>query len=113
MKKWKLLTDQERYKAKEYCLEKLLQNIVDGLRFNDKENEDNLQAAIDAALALDTNGLFAHERILQARYKPCEGHITEDDGLWPVKETLESMAYSTAESAFYPEDGEVIIKGVV
>lgn len=104
-----LSTDQQAA-AVNRELVKMLEGILEGaIRFNDSLNGDGLQAAIDAAIERAEEmqtPWFAGEYILDARYNPGEGHITEDDGLWPVREALESMALPRAEDAVYMQTGE-------
>ncbi len=116
MKTYEELTDDQQAKAREGALATLLQEVLDdGFRFNDERNGDNFQATIDAARA-KANDMqtpwFAGEYIMDARYDPGQGHIKEDDGLWPVKETLEGMALCQAEDALYSEPTEHVIAGI-
>jgi hypothetical protein len=112
VKAYRELTPDQQIEAVNYCLNNLLQSLLNGIRFNDELNGDNMQAAIDSACqeAEDMRTpWFSHEYIMDARYNPGEGHITEDDGLWPVAETLRGIASCTAEDALYSEPDEYVI----
>ncbi len=117
MKSFDALTQKQQAKAIQKCLERLVEGILEGfVRFNDEMNGDGLQAAIDAAIAeagrLQTPW-FAGEIILhKARFKPMDGHVTDEDGLWPVREALEGMARCRAEDALYAEPGEDVLTGI-
>ena len=114
MRTFEQLSEPEQSAAVEHCLTLLLRGIIEGgLRFNDEANGDGLQAQIDAAIVKADDmqtPWFAHEYIMEARYNPSEGHITEDDGLWPVAEMLRSMAQCDAEDTNYagPGDGPIV-----
>jgi hypothetical protein len=116
VKHWNDLTPEQQQAAVDKVLVQDLEAVVSGaVRFNDELNGDNLQATIDEALQeaeANRTPWFAHEYVMEARFKPMDGHITEDDGLWPVREYLEGMARCTAEDALYSEDNEYIINGV-
>jgi len=116
MKMFSDLTASQKEAALQKTVLALLDDIIDGnLVFNDELNEDGLQAAIDAALqeAEDMHTpWFAGEYVMAARYDPGEGHIVEDDGLWPVSEALRSLAVPIVEDAFYPEKYEEVIDGI-
>jgi len=116
MKRWNELTEDQQGRAVEKIFLQDLKLVVEGgIRFNDELNGDNLQAAIDAALEeaqrMQTPW-FAHEYVLDARFNPGDGHIVEDDGLWPVKEHLQGMARCAAEDSLYPEAHEWIVEGI-
>lgn len=116
MKTFDELDAKQQKKAIDRALGEILNGILEGsIRFNDELNEDGFQAAIDAvckeAEQMQTPW-FAGEYVMDARYKPMHGHVTEDDGLWPVKETLEGMARYDAEDAGYAEPGEQVIHGI-
>jgi hypothetical protein len=110
MKHFDDLTPEQQEKAIETEAAKLLQAIVEGaVRFSDELNSDGLQAAIDEAIA-EAKAMqtpwFAGEYIMHTHYNPGAGHITSDDGLWPVAEAIRSMAAPVAEDAVYLEAGE-------
>ena len=114
MRTFEQLSEPEQGAAVDHCLALLLQEIIEGaLRLNDDLNGDGLQAAIDAAIVkagdMQTSW-FAGEYIMEARYFPGKGHDTEDDGLWPVAETLRSMAQCDAEDTSYAgvDDGPIV-----
>lgn len=116
MKTFEQLTYTEKESARARATDSLLGAIIEGrVRFNDRENKDGFQAAIDAAIE-DAEKMqtpwFAGEYIMGARFKPCRGHIRETDGLWPVREWLQSMAWNDAEDALYPEPGEHVVPGI-
>lgn len=117
MKTWDELTEDQRRQAIDKIVAQDLEDIVTGaIRFDDKLNGDNLQAAIDEALAeseANQTPWFAHEFVLEARYWPGEGHAVEDDGLWPVSELLKSLAIPVCEDALYSEERELVIEGIV
>ena len=117
MKTYSELTVDQQEKAAELALNSILAAVVEGgIRFTDKHNNDNLQEAIDAAIEEAERmrtPWFAHEHVMGARYKPRQGHITEDDGLWPVGEALRGMASCDAEDALYAEPGEPVVHGVL
>lgn len=99
MRRYQNLNTEEQTQAVNKALESLLKAIVEGaLRFNGKANKDDLQKRIDKALAeadrLQTPW-FAAEIILE-------------DGT--VKEKLMSIAQADAESAYYPDKAESIIR---
>lgn len=113
MKRYDDLTDDQKEQAVNQALNDLLTEICSGLRYNDEVNGDNLQAMIDAAIgAADRmrTPWFAHEYILEAKFRPFKGHIADDDGLYPVRSQLTSIARSTAEEAFYPEPSDAVIR---
>lgn len=116
MKTWKDLTEEQQEKALEKVINDQLEAVVTGaVRFNDEKNGDKLQQAIDEALEESERmqtPWFAGEYVWDARFWPGNGHVTEDDGLWPVSEFLRSIALPVCEDALYPED-EVIIEGIV
>lgn len=116
MKTWNELTEEQRIKAIHKVRSEQLQDITNGtVRFDDEKNGDNLQEAINAAIAEAVENQtpwFAHEYVMEARYNPGEGHITEDDGLWPVSELLQSLAMPIVEEALYPTKDEVTIRGI-
>lgn len=113
MKTFEELTDKEKEKAINHYTNELLTVIVQGgVRFNDELNEDALQASIDEAIEEAEKmktPWFAGEYVMDARYRPMEGHVTGDDGLWPVAEAIRSMAMCDAEDSLYLEDGECAI----
>ena len=113
MKKFEELTQEQKDEALETSTGRLLEAIVSGhIRFDDEKNGDEFQAAIDLARAEASKmqtPWFAGEYVMDARFYPGEGHIVEDDGLWPVGESIRSMASVDAEATFYLEDGETAI----
>lgn len=116
MRTYDQLTEEQQAKAQELALTRLLECILEGMRFSDELNHDEFQASIDRAIAKADEmktPWFAHEYIMEARYNPGEGHITEDDGLWPVAESLRGMAQCNAEDALYTEANEHVVAGVV
>ena len=108
MKRYTDLTTEEQGKANEKALRSILGAILEGgLRFNDKENNDGLQAAIDAACAKAEamrTPWFAGEYILDTDYRESDGSIHS------VRAELKGMAQRNAEDAFYPELGEQTIR---
>ncbi len=95
MKTYEQLTDIQKQSAVNYYLGFLLERIIGGsVRFNDKLNEDDLQARIDKARE-KAEGMrtpwFAHEYILDT-----------------CREDLASMAQCEAEDSLYSEDERVI-----
>lgn len=114
MRTYDKLSEQEQAAAVEHFTGRLLGAVLNGaVRFNDALNGDTLQATIDWACQeaeAKQTPWFAHEYIMEARYNPGEGHVTEDDGQWPVAEALRSMATCDAESAIYldPDDGDAV-----
>ena len=118
MKDWSQLTADEKARARKQVRSKLLIDIAYGrVRFNDEANGDGLQAAIDRCRgkrqAMTLGRLERIEKALsKARYDPGEGHDKEPDGLWPVMETIESMVTARVEEAWYPEGGDILLKGV-
>ena len=98
MKTYEQLTSDEQAKAVNTCVDDLLTAILEGLRFNDALNEDNLQARIDAARAKAKKmqtPWFAHEYILDT-----------------CREDLTGIARCDAEDAMYAEPGETILRGI-
>jgi hypothetical protein len=73
-------------------------DILEGLRFNDALNGDDLQARIDKAIQTAEDNRtpwFAGECVLET-----------------CREEIEGMARCTAEDALYPEAGEYTIRGI-
>ncbi len=115
MRTYEQLTEEQQAKAQEFALKRVLECVLEGMRFNDELNGDNFQASVDKAIAKADEmqtPWFASEYIMEARYNPGEGHITEDDGLWPVAEMLRGMASCDAEDALYVEADEHTVAGV-
>lgn len=115
VKTWDDLTEDQQQKATEKVINDLVEDVVTGaIRFDDTANGDSLQQSIDNAIqeAQDNQTpWFAQELVWKARYFPGDGHIVEDDGLWPVSELLQSLATPICEDALYSED-EVILHGI-
>ena len=113
MKRFEELTQEQKDEAVETFTGELLEAIVGGLiRFDDEKNGDTFQAAIDLATAKASEmqtPWFAGEYVMDARFYPGDGHIVEDDGLYPVSNHIRGMATVDAEDAFYLEDGETAI----
>jgi hypothetical protein len=98
VKTWTDLNEEQRAKAINREIENLLTEILEGLRFNDALNRDDLQARIDKAIAeanRQRTPWFAGECILET-----------------CREEIEGMARCTAEDALYPEAGEYTIRGI-
>jgi hypothetical protein len=100
MKTYDQLTPEQQTKALDHQVERLLKDILEnGIRFNDKLNEDNLQARIDKAIdraeAMHTPW-FAHEYIMDT-----------------CREEIEGMAYVAAKESLYSEVNERIVKDIV
>ena len=98
MKTYAELSAAEQTKARNACLDRLLKCIVEGLRFNDALNGDDLQARIDLAVSKAESmqtPWFAGEYILDT-----------------CREDLEAMAICNAEDALYPSINETIISGI-
>ena len=114
MRRYNDLTPDEQQQALQHSMDKELELIAGGfVRFNDELNGNNVQATIDAAIEkarANQTPWFAHEYVWEARYNPGEGHITEDDGLWPVSKFIESLAICVVEDAWYPDPDEMVIR---
>jgi hypothetical protein len=113
MKTFDELTKEEQERAIEQEMSQWLEAILVGaFCFDDEANGDTLQAAIDDAIARANRmrtPWFAGEYVMDARYNPGEGHITEDDGLWPVSAQIRSLAVGYLQDAtFYGSDEKVI-----
>lgn len=108
MKTYEQLDSTQQAIAVEKCLNLLLNGILEGFpRFNDAMNGDNLQAAIDAAIAEAEEKQipwFARQFIMSAEYT-MDGCSNETVG-----EVLRGMAQCDAEDSFYPEPHERIIQ---
>ena len=94
MKTYDELTEEQQAKAVEREVGELLRAILQGLRFDDAKNGDDLQARIDRAAEKAEEmqtPWFTHEYIL------------EDDA---CKEAVEGIARAAAEDAIYLEAGE-------
>jgi hypothetical protein len=96
MKTYEQLTDTQKTEAQTFCLQRLLVAIISGnIRFNDKANEDDLQARIDAACkkAEDMKTpWFAHEYIMDT-----------------CSEAITAMALCYAEDSIYHTERENVI----
>jgi hypothetical protein len=96
LKQYKDLSKKDKNQAVKYFFDQLLSAVCDGMRFDDKLNNDDLQARIDKAM-LKADKMqtpwFAHEYI-------------QDDK--KIVEALKSMAVCNAEDILY-SDGEVIV----
>ena len=94
MRTYSELTEQEQSKAREHWLNVLLEDLLNGMRFNDKANSDNTQARIDKAV-LKAEQMqtpwFASEYIM-------------DDKI--VTTVLRAVAQDMAEIAYYLDQGE-------
>ena len=99
MKTYQQLTDKQKKAAEIKALESLLRAILEGgLRFDDKPNEDDLQARIDKAVAeadAKQTPWFAHEYILDT-----------------CRDNLEGMARADAEDSLYSEANERVVSGI-
>ena len=95
MRTYQELNQAEQERAREVALNELLEAVMDGLRFNDEANGDDLQARIEAAgekaNAMQTPWFWG-SYIMDT----CRGD-------------LESMAAADAEDALYPDKTERII----
>ena len=98
MKTFTELNSKQQIKAIEKCVNELLRDIMEGIRFNDAENSDDLQARIDKAgekaNAMQTPWFWS-EYIMDT-----------------CREDIEGMARCTAEDALYSEPGENVISGI-
>lgn len=110
MKRFVELSEEQQEKAIDHYLGLLVESLVEGhIRFDDGQNGDNLQDAIDCAIAESNRKQtpwFAGEYVMDVRYRPMEGHVTDDDGMYSVADHLRSMASCDAEDAVYLEPGE-------
>jgi hypothetical protein len=98
MKRYHELTHMQQRKAFDKCTAALLNDISEGMRFNDALNGDNLQARIDRAFKdaeLMRTPWFVGEYIMDT-----------------CREDIEGMAQCTAEDALYSE-GEIVIAGII
>jgi hypothetical protein len=101
MKTFQELTKDQQTKAVSRQLTLLLGAVLEGVRFNDELNGDDLQSRIDAAInKAETmhTPWFAHEYLM-------------DDVI--VKEALEGIVQCQAEDALYSEPGEYVVNGIV
>jgi hypothetical protein len=99
VKTWSDLTEEQQTKAIDHEIESLVTDILEGLRFNDAMNGDDLQARIDKAI----------EKADAMRTPWFAGAYVLDT----CKDEIEAMARCTAEDALYPESGEYTIRGIV
>jgi hypothetical protein len=98
--KFNKLTKEQQAKAINYHASELLKAILEGLRFNDKLNNDKLQSRIDKAMAKAEamrTPWFSHEYIMDDKY---------------CKERIEGMALCDAEDCDYElnSKGELCVK---
>lgn len=110
MKRYDDLTEAQQELAVELFISRILSDIIEGsMRFNDEQNGDDFQAVVDAAIE-KANDMqtpwFANEYIMEARYTPMKGHVTDDDGKWQVADQIAAMGLPVAEDANYIEEGE-------
>lgn len=110
MKRYDDLTEAQQELAVELFISQILADIIEGsMRFKDEENGDDFQAVVDAAIE-KANDMqtpwFANEYIMEARFTPMKGHITDDDGKWQVADQIAALALPVAEDAYYLETGE-------
>ncbi len=100
MKTYEQLTGTQQGEAVSLALNNLLADITNGIRFNDKLNEDDLQARIDTAgekaEKLQTPWFWA-EIIMEDEY---------------CADMLKRMAQCNAEDAIYSEQGEHCVSGI-
>lgn len=113
MKRYSDLTDVQQEAAVQRHMNGFLRCLLEGsVRYNDEANHDNLQATIDAAIA-QANAMqtpwFAGEYVMDARYTPEEGFVTEEDGKLPVSGLIEAVALDSAKACYYLEEGELAI----
>ena len=112
MRTFNELTDAEKAQAELQAAEELLGSIIEGaVRFNDELNGDNLQEAIDGALAKAEEmqtPWFAGAYVREAVYSwdPGDGESMEET----VWDAICGMARSPVEDALYPNKDEVIIR---
>lgn len=97
MRVWNDLNEDEQTRAVNKALDNLLNDVVEGaIRFNDKLNQDTLQASIDTAIEA-ANGnqtpWFAGEYVYEA-----------------VGDELRGMAQCDAVDALYPSPSESVIR---
>ena len=109
MKRYHELSEAEQTKAVDRLYCDLLQAVTEGsIRFNDEANEDNLQAAIDKAVA-EADRMhtpwFAHEYIAEAEY-------TEFGVKRTVGDCLRGMAQCEAEDTLYSQVNEWVLAGI-
>lgn len=98
MRTYEQLTEVEQKQAQEQELNDLLRDVVEGLRFDDSMNDDDLQARIDKAMEQAEKmqtPWFAHEYVMDDEY---------------VADSLRSMALNRAIDALYLEDREHCIR---
>lgn len=116
MNTWDELSEKQQESAIEKIIDQDLNLIVEGrLQFNDEQNEDNLQEVIDGVIAdaqAQQTPWFALEMIWNAKYTPSKGHVTDNDGKWPISSTLRGLAKSVCMDALYPVAGEWVIEGI-
>ena len=102
MKRYDELTDEQQELARSKALDSLLEAVLEGLRFSDELNKDDLQARIDAACKKADEmqtPWFAGEFIVADEY---------------VADRLRSMAECDAEDVLYAERGDSpLVWGVV
>jgi hypothetical protein len=99
MKTFDQLTDNEKAKAIDAAVSRLLEGICEGvLRFSDEKNGDDLQARIDAA--------FERAEKLRTPWFAAD-YIMDAAG-----DEIREMAQCDAEDSVYSEPGERIVRGV-
>ena len=96
MRTFEQLSTDEKKQAINICVVRLTNDIVSGLRFNDKLNQDNFQASIDKVLA----------KAEQLRTPWFAGEMLLENN--SIREELESMAECDAEDELYPDKGEKV-----
>jgi hypothetical protein len=94
------LTEAQQELARSKALDSLLEAVLEGLRFSDELNGDDLQARIDAA------GQKADD--MRTPWFAAE-YIMDDES---AAEELRGMAECDAEDALYSERGEWVVAGV-
>ena len=95
MRKYDELSPEEQTKAINVGINKMLEAISNGVRFNDELNGDGLQERIDQAIARADEmqtPWFASEYIMDT-----------------CGDEIRGMASCNAEEAFYPDDGDRVI----
>ena len=95
MRTYQELNQAEQERAREVALNELLEGVMDGLRFNDEANGDDLQARIEAA----------GEKANAMQTPWFWGEYIMDT----CREDFEGMAAADAEDALYPDKTERII----
>ena len=99
MKTFSQLTKEQQNKAVERQTNLILEDIVDGFRFNDKASGNDLQKRIDAAFAKAEKmrtPWFSHEYVMDT-----------------CREEVESFGRASAENALYAEPEEQVVSGII